>query len=142
MQQFEFATASRIIFGEGALNKVAPIVASLGQNPLIVTGKDVSRSIPLLEILNEINIATYTFSIPCEPTIELVSEGVSYAREHGCDVIIGFGGGSALDSAKAIAALLTNNGDVLDYLEVIGKGNPLQNDPKPCIAIPTTAGTG
>jgi alcohol dehydrogenase class IV len=59
-----------------------------------------------------------------------------------CDLVIGIGGGSSIDTGKATAALLTNPGDPLDYLEVIGKGQPLQNPPLPYIAIPTTAGTG
>jgi alcohol dehydrogenase class IV len=77
-----------------------------------------------------------------EPTIELVREGAKHARTERCDMVIGFGGGSALDTGKAIAALLTNEGDPLDYIEVIGKGQPLTKPSAPYIAIPTTAGTG
>jgi alcohol dehydrogenase class IV len=69
-------------------------------------------------------------------------QGVQYARENQCDLVIGMGGGSVIDAGKAIAALLTNPGDVLDYLEVIGRGQPLTQPPLPYIAIPTTAGTG
>jgi len=72
----------------------------------------------------------------------MIAQGVEHARAERCDVVIGFGGGSALDSAKAIAALDTNPGDITDYLEVIGRGRPLKNAPLPVIAIPTTAGTG
>jgi alcohol dehydrogenase class IV len=72
----------------------------------------------------------------------VVIEGTRQAREAGCDLIIGFGGGSALDTGKVIAALLTNGGDLLDYLEVIGQGRPLTQPSAPFIAIPTTAGTG
>ena len=62
--------------------------------------------------------------------------------EERCDTVIGFGGGAALDAAKAIAILMTNPGDVTDYLEIIGRGKTLTEPPVPCIAIPTTAGTG
>jgi len=77
-----------------------------------------------------------------EPTIDLVSSGVIEAQKSGSDFVIGFGGGSAIDAGKAIAAMLTNPGDVLDYVEVIGNGKPLVNPPLPYVAIPTTAGTG
>jgi alcohol dehydrogenase class IV len=69
-------------------------------------------------------------------------EGVQLARKKACDVVIAMGGGSVIDAAKAIAALLTNPGDIMDYLEVIGQGQPLTQASAPCIAIPTTAGTG
>jgi alcohol dehydrogenase class IV len=71
-----------------------------------------------------------------------VLEGVRTAREDDCDLVIGMGGGSTLDAGKAIAALLTNPGDIFDYLEVIGRGKSFQVQSAPYIAIPTTAGTG
>jgi alcohol dehydrogenase class IV len=82
------------------------------------------------------------FSVAGEPTLQVVRDGVARAADAACDLIIGCGGGSVLDAAKAIAALLTNGGDPLDYLEVIGKGRPLSRPSAPCIAVPTTAGTG
>ncbi len=77
-----------------------------------------------------------------EPTTDLARQGARLARESGCDLVIGLGGGSAIDAAKAIAALAANGGDPLDYLEVVGRGLPLAQPSLPCIAIPTTAGTG
>ena len=74
--------------------------------------------------------------------MDTASEGVLVALEHGADMVIGLGGGSVLDAGKAISALATNRGDIFDYLEVVGKGQPLTNAPLPYIAIPTTAGTG
>jgi alcohol dehydrogenase class IV len=74
--------------------------------------------------------------------VDTASEGVLAALEHGADMVIGLGGGSVLDAGKAISALATNRGDIFDYLEVVGKGQPLTNAPLPYIAIPTTAGTG
>jgi alcohol dehydrogenase class IV len=82
------------------------------------------------------------FSVKGEPTTDVVSLGTEQARDRACDLVIGFGGGSVLDTGKAIAALLTNDGQLMDYLEVIGKGRPLARRPAPYIAIPTTAGTG
>jgi alcohol dehydrogenase class IV len=72
--------------------------------------------------------------------VDVISEGVKAA--HSCEMIVGLGGGSVLDTGKAIAALVTNPGDIFDYLEVIGKGQSLVNAPLPYVAIPTTAGTG
>lgn len=82
------------------------------------------------------------FGVEGEPTIGVATEGLLLARKEGCDLVIGYGGGSAIDTGKAIAALLTNAGDFLDYLEVIGKGQSLKNPSVPFIAIPTTSGTG
>src|SRR6185295_6137995 len=83
-----------------------------------------------------------TFPIASEPTTDDIVRGTAQARAANCEVVIGFGGGAALDAAKAISALLANGGEVLDYLEVVGRGQPLTRAAAPCIAIPTTAGTG
>lgn len=82
------------------------------------------------------------FGVDGEPTVELARRGADVARTGRCDVVIGFGGGSAIDAGKAIAALAANPGDVLDYLEVVGQGKHLPKPSLPYIAIPTTAGTG
>jgi len=148
--RFEFATATRIIFGPGTLSEVGPIAAEMGSRALVVTGRTAlrqaqdkpARAAPLLDRLAAQGIDYVTFSVAGEPTTEVARLGTQRAREENCDLVIGFGGGSALDTGKAIAALLTNGGDPLDYLEVIGRGQPLTRPAAPCIAIPTTAGTG
>ena len=84
----------------------------------------------------------FRFAVPGEPTLALIRRGARDAREQRCDLVIAIGGGSVLDAGKALAALLTNPGDALDYLEVIGRGQPLAHAAAPCIAIPSTAGTG
>ena len=140
--QFEFATATRIIFGNGAIRQVAPLAATFGRSALIVTSRSVERAAPLVEQLQAQNIASCLFSVCGEPTTTIALDGVRLARESDCDLVIAIGGGAALDTGKAIAALLTNSGDLLDYLEVIGKGQPLTTPPAPFIAVPTTAGTG
>ena len=137
--RFEFATANRIIFGAGTLKEAGPIVTAHGTKALVVTGRNIQRAASLVKFLT---IPHTTFSVGGEPTLQIVAKGVDYARAERCDVVIGFGGGSALDAAKAIAALSTNVGDIFDYLEVIGKAQALKNPPLTVIAIPTTAGTG
>jgi alcohol dehydrogenase class IV len=140
--RFEFATATRIIFGAGTLQEVGPIAARMGQRALVVTGRTPERAAPLLDALAAQGIKFTTFCVDGEPTTDLVREATRRAREAGCDLVVGFGGGSVVDAGKAVAALLTNAGDPLDYLEVIGRGRPLARPPAPVIAIPTTAGTG
>ncbi|MCU0514848.1 MAG: iron-containing alcohol dehydrogenase [Anaerolineae bacterium] len=139
---FEFATAGRIIFGRGSIEQAAALAGSLGTRALVVTGDNPQRAAPLTERLSAAGMPWVAFPVVDEPSIEVARAGVQQVQQHGCDVVIGCGGGSALDTAKAVAALAANPGDPLDYLEVIGQALPLVNAPLPCIAIPTTAGTG
>jgi alcohol dehydrogenase class IV len=92
--------------------------------------------------LKSSGVGAVTFSVTGEPELETVDRGTALARAEHCDLVIGFGGGSALDAAKAIAAMLANEGRLLDYVEIIGRGRPLTKPSAPFIAIPTTAGTG
>jgi alcohol dehydrogenase class IV len=140
--QFEFATAGRIIFGVGRLRDAGPIAKNAGKRPLVVTGKNVQRADPLLAVLRQNNIEGVTFSVSGEPKIQTMRDGVALAKSENCDWVIGMGGGSVLDAGKAIAAMLRNDGDVLDYVEIIGQGKPLIKQPAQYLAIPTTAGTG
>ena len=140
--RFEFATATRIIFGQGTIGEVAPLAAEMGSSAFVVAGRSTERAQPLLEQLNKQAIECVTFSVPGEPTTTIVKEGAREAREAKSDLVIGIGGGSVLDTSKAIAAMLTNSGELEDYLEVVGRGEPLTQPPAPYIAIPTTAGTG
>ena len=140
MSAFEFATANRIIFGSGKLNALGKQIEGSTTRLLFVHGR-ASDAIPRVrEILSALPIPYTEYQVHGEPTIELVRKGVEAARD--CNLVIGLGGGSALDAGKAIAALVTNPGDVFDYLETVGKGLPLVHDLLPYIAIPTTAGTG
>jgi alcohol dehydrogenase class IV len=140
--RFEFATAGRIIFGSGTLAEAAPLIRESGQRVLVTTGSNPGRAGPLLERLRALGVTATTFPIAGEPTVDHVIQGIALAQAAGCDCVVGFGGGAALDAGKAIAALLGNDGPVLDYLEVVGRGRPLTRAGAPCIAIPTTAGTG
>ena len=139
---FNFSTASQIIFGTGTVAKVPELVAGFGKRIFLVTGKNSTHSNPLAESLSSLKFETPTFQVEKEPTTTIIDEGVKLARKYRCDVIIGIGGGSVIDTAKAIAALTPNAGELLDYLEVIGKGKKLVVEPLPFIAIPTTSGTG
>ncbi len=140
--RFEFATASRIVFGLGAVREVAPAASKFGKHALLVTGRSTGRAAPLAEDLRTSGLALSMFPVDGEPTLEMIRRGDDLARSNGCDLVVSFGGGSAIDAGKAIAALLANGGDLLDYLEVIGAGKPLPLPSAPFIAVPTTAGTG
>ena len=140
--RFEFATATRIVFGPGTLAEIEKLAPTFGRHALVVTGRHPARAQRLLDLLARSPVTATTFSIAAEPTTDDITSAVAHARAVGCDFVIGFGGGSALDSAKAIAALLNNEGDLLDYLEVIGRARPLAHPAMPCVTIPTTAGTG
>ncbi len=140
--QFEFATATRIIFGEGSFNRIGSLTKGMGSKAFVACGLDLQRGEAIREALVSIKVESILFTVQGEPTMDLVYQGTALARQAGCDVVIGFGGGSAMDCGKAIAALLTNPGDLLDYIEVIGRGKPLTEWSAPFIAIPTTAGTG
>ncbi|MGD0649982.1 MAG: iron-containing alcohol dehydrogenase [Verrucomicrobiia bacterium] len=139
---FDFATAALIVFGAGRLREVGAMARELGRRAFVVTGSSTERAKPLLAALASHDVESVTFPVAGEPTTEVVQRGTQSAREQRCELVIGFGGGSAIDTAKAVAALLTNGGDLLDYLEVIGKGKPLAKPSAPYVAIPTTAGTG
>ncbi|MGQ9889226.1 MAG: iron-containing alcohol dehydrogenase [Aggregatilineales bacterium] len=140
--RFEFASAGRIVFGPGAPAEAGAVAADLGKRALVVVGTSSPRAQALFDALGERGIDCVTLRVSSEPTVDLAASGAAQIRQAGCDLVIAIGGGSALDTGKAVAALATNPGDPLDYLEVIGKGRPIVNPPLPVIAIPTTAGTG
>lgn len=139
---FEFATAGRILFGAGAVNEVGPLARQFGSRVILITGRSPGRTTRLEPSLSGAQIQVQRFALQGEPTVSEVVEAARVASETRCSVVIGCGGGSAMDGAKAVAALMSNPGDPMDYLEVIGRGQPLQHPSFPCITIPTTAGTG
>lgn len=140
--RFEFASPTHIIFGPGIILEVGPLAAEMGKHAFVVTGKNLKRAEPLLKELNKHGIEYVTFCVSGEPTTKIAKTGVEKARQAKSDLVIGIGGGSALDTGKVVSAMLTNSGELEDYLEVVGKGKPLTKRPVPYIAIPTTAGTG
>jgi alcohol dehydrogenase class IV len=136
---FEFATAGRITVGPGRAQELPLVLAGLGSRFLVVTGADPARHNTLLASLDR---AAAVFPVAAEPTVELVRAAVAVARAQGVDVIAAIGGGSVIDTGKAVAMLLGNGGDPLDYLEVVGSGQAITRPAVPCVAVPTTAGTG
>jgi alcohol dehydrogenase class IV len=140
--EFEFATAGRIVFGPGKLRELGPVAKAYGRRALIVTGRSPARASQVGEVLAKEEIGHSLFHLLGEPTVHDIKQGVECARSERCDFVVGVGGGSALDAAKAVAALLTNSDDLLEYLEVVGRGKPLTRPSAPCVTIPTTAGTG
>lgn len=139
--QFEFATANKILFGPGISAKLPDLAVQLGKQVFVVTDSR-ERSIFLLDGLCTRGLSVELSIIKNEPVIADVLMATRKAQDFGCQVVIGLGGGSALDTGKAVAVLRTNPGNLFDYLEVIGSGRPLAKPSLPYIAIPTTAGTG
>jgi alcohol dehydrogenase class IV len=136
---FEFATAGRIVAGAGRAAELPGVLAGLGSRVLVCTGANPARHAGLLAGLG---LPAVVFAVAAEPTIELARAGVAAARGHGADVVVAIGGGSVIDVGKAVAMLLGNGGDPLDYLEVVGSGRKITQPAAPCVAVPTTAGTG
>ena len=143
MVRFDLAVPVDIRFGAGRVSEVPEVFARLGASRvLVVTGRTMSRADTLRSELRETGISSIVFGVATEPSIERVRAAVSLVAESGCDAVLGFGGGSALDVAKAVAVLALSGTDPTDHLEVIGAGHPIERPGLPCVAVPTTAGTG
>src|SRR5687767_13632127 len=141
MPAFEFNTVSRVIFGVGEIRRAGELAATLGGSAMIVfNGPDVGERVARL--LAEKGVRSTLCRQRGEPVVADVDAAVNEALRHGCDMVIGVGGGSAIDAAKAVAGLLTNGGSAVDYMEVVGKGRKITKPAVPWIAVPTTAGTG
>jgi alcohol dehydrogenase class IV len=143
----EFYAPGKIIFGPGGLSQVGAEAKRLGSKVLVVLGRSAMRKSGaldrLIHLLKENNLEHIIYeNIPSDPTLETVDTGTSFARKEICDLIIALGGGSVLDTGKAISAMVTNEGSVADYQEIEGKGRKFKTKPIPFIAIPTTSGTG
>ena len=137
--RFEFATAGRIIVGADRAAELPGVVAGLGSRVLVCTGSSPERHAGLLAGLG---MPAALFPVTGEPTVDLARAGLAAAREHGADVVAAIGGGSVIDAGKAVAMLLGNGGDPMDYLEVVGSGRQITEPAAPYVAVPTTAGTG
>jgi alcohol dehydrogenase class IV len=144
--RYEFATAQRIVVGPGCGAELADSARALGGRALLALGSGMAArggpAAALAAQLAERGLIAASYPVAGEPQIIDIEEGARMARASGCDMVIGIGGGSVLDTAKAIAALAANDGGALDYMEVIGAGRPLERAALPIIAVPTTAGTG
>jgi alcohol dehydrogenase class IV len=140
--KFEFATASRIVFGASAGRQIGAEAKHFGRRALVVTGRQPQRAENLLANLSASGVSAVTFAVAGEPEVATVEQGTALAKKKTCDFVVSIGGGSVIDAGKAIAAMLTNEGELLDYLEIIGRGKPLTKPSAPFLAVPTTAGTG
>jgi alcohol dehydrogenase class IV len=140
---FEFGTAQRIIFGQGCVNQAQDIILGYGKRVLLITGKHNQYNNP---ILNQQSIKKQYEILQIvsekEPGIGFIQDSLKTIEGFRPDVVVSIGGGSVIDTGKALSILSSNEGGLLDYLEVIGKGNALTKESLPFIAIPTTAGTG
>jgi alcohol dehydrogenase class IV len=140
---FEFGTAQRIIFGKGCVDQAHGIVTGYGRRLLLITGKHNQFDSPIINQQSD----TKQYEIlqivsDKEPSIGFIQDSLKTIQDFRPEVVVSIGGGSVIDTGKALAILSSNKGEILDYLEVIGKGNPLTKESLPFIAIPTTAGTG
>jgi alcohol dehydrogenase class IV len=142
MTAFAFATASMIRFGRGEAHRAVPALAELGSRVMLVTGATPSRVGWLKDALEAEGVAVTVFSVAKEPDVALIETGVAAARAAKVAALIAIGGGAVVDAGKAIAALAPATRPMLDHLEVVGKGLPLDMNPLPFAALPTTAGTG
>jgi alcohol dehydrogenase class IV len=146
MPRFDFFNTPRILFGRGRITEIGTLAQSFGARTLLVyngdtpgAGGPVDR---VTDTLRSAPVEVHPIRQRGEPQVSDVERAVAAARETGCDVVVGLGGGSAIDCAKAVAGVLANGGSPLDYMEVIGRGRPLTKPATPWIAVPTTAGTG
>ena len=143
MVRLDLAVPADVRFGAGRVDEVPQTFVGLrASKVLVVTGRVASRADQLRTALSDAGISSVPFEVAAEPSIEVVRAASTVLADAGCDAVLGYGGGSALDVAKCVAVLAGTGADPLDHLEVIGAGRPLDKPGLPCIAVPTTAGTG
>jgi alcohol dehydrogenase class IV len=141
--RFDLAVPGDVRFGRGRVAEVPGALVALGvRRVLIVTGRSAFHVDGLRAELTAQGIGSDILAVAGEPTVDVLRNGLETARSVGCDGVLGYGGGSALDVAKAVAILAPHGTDPLEHLEVIGRGRPVPGPGLPCVAVPTTAGTG
>jgi alcohol dehydrogenase class IV len=142
---YEFITAGRIVVGPGCSAQLMDLVAPFGRALLVHSAGAAARSGAVAQLLDQLDTAGAVVAravVHGEPTVGSVEAAAELARRAGCACVLGIGGGSVLDTAKAAAALAANDGGALRYLEVVGEGRALEQAALPVVAVPTTAGTG
>ncbi len=142
LPSFRFTSAADIRFGRGAALQAVPDLAQLGARVLLVHGATAQRVRWLEQALTAAGCDVSGYAIPGEPDIAMITSGVAAGRDRRAQAVIACGGGAVIDAGKAIAALVPARRPMLDHLEVVGQGLPLEADPLPFAAIPTTSGTG
>jgi alcohol dehydrogenase class IV len=141
-KDFDYYFPTRIIFGKGSIRKCAMFAREFGNNALVVTGSGKVSIDGLRTSLREEGINWTEYRVGGEPRVDIILDGIRIAKDAKSDHVICLGGGSVMDAGKAIAAMMTNPGNLMDYLEVVGKGKSVDIQGLPVITIPTTAGTG
>jgi len=141
-KDFDYYLPTRIIFGKGSIRKCVMFARELGNNALVVTGSGKVSIDGLRTLLREEGINWTEYRVGGEPRVDIILDGIRIAKDAKSDHVICLGGGSVMDAGKAIAAMMTNPGYLMDYLEVVGKGKSVDIQGLPVITIPTTAGTG
>jgi alcohol dehydrogenase class IV len=142
MSTFDLFSVPRIVFGRGQFARLAEFAAPLGRTALVIANGPADILDRLTSQLTAAGIGCITHRQQGEPTVQNIDAALAVARNESCTLVLGLGGGSAIDAAKAAAGLLANGGTALDYMEVVGKGRKITRPALPWIAIPTTAGTG
>jgi alcohol dehydrogenase class IV len=142
MTPFAITSPGRILFGRGEAGKAPALLRGFGARGLIVHGANPARLAGFLADLDVGQDGIATLTCAAEPSLPMLEEALTLARAHAPDWVLGLGGGSVMDLAKALAGLIPARGGPMDHLEVVGRGLPLTEAPLPFIAIPTTAGTG
>lgn len=141
--RFDLALPGDIRFGSARVGELAGVLVGLGvTRAMVVTGRTPARADAPRRALVEAGVDSVVLPVTGEPSVDTVRQGVRAVRDAACDGVVGYGGGSALDVAKAVALLAVTGADPLDHLEVIGRGRPVERTGLPCVAVPTTAGTG
>ena len=146
IKMFSIARFPRIEFGPGSINKLPDLAARYGRTLLLVTG---ARSLQqsgawssIVQDLENADLEWHRLPISGEPSPQVIDDAVATHRANGIELVVGIGGGSVLDAAKAIAGLLRVEGSIMDYLEGVGPEKKYPGPAVPFIAVPTTAGTG
>lgn len=139
---FEIKMPGCLIAGQHSSADLGRIAAEFGSRVCVVCGKNPARIMPLIQMMQDAGFVLEIITVKAEPTVSFIQSCADQIRSFSPDVVVAIGGGSVLDTGKAISALVTNVSPVSDYLEVVGLGQPLTQPPIPMIAVPTTAGTG
>ena len=147
MKNFSYYIPTRIFFGSGSVKKLARAKLPAGKGLLITGGSSTTKLGYVDRVCAALQEGGHTMVIYNEvqpnPTIDSVRACAELARSEGCSFVVGLGGGSSIDTAKAVSVMATNDGDWWDYVSGgSGKGQKIKNDPLPIVAITTTAGTG
>ncbi|WP_114008264.1 iron-containing alcohol dehydrogenase [Cohaesibacter intestini] len=142
LSQFQFLTAADLRFGRGVAHAALDALAGLGGRLLLVQGHDGSRADWLVDALTDHGAVVCRFSVEREPDLPMIEAGLAVARGARVEAVIALGGGAVIDAGKALAGLIPSTRPIMDHLEVVGRGLPLEARPLPFAAMPTTAGTG